>query len=144
MLNEFIFIRDGKQEKVKPERWGWGVIYKDGTELHQFGEDGIFHQFKEINQEWVKLFVMYRLDDMSKRYDLPVFPEMKLIHFYRHLLLSAMTPDETRYKVYIFGYEKNVNGKNEKVLIHIMPDDRTLISDQDNIDLANFMVPVVH
>lgn len=129
------FNRDGVMEEVQPEQWGWGVIYKDGSELHQFGENGVFHQFKEIEQDKVELFAMYKLDDMSKRYDFVVSEDMKLIHFYRNIRPAHLT---YFIKIYVFGYEKNIGGRNYKNLFFILPDDRVVISDKDEIDLIKF------
>jgi len=54
------------KEVIEPERWIWGVVYKDGTELHQFGNDLIFHQIKEIKWAEVKMFTMYKLEVDTK------------------------------------------------------------------------------
>ncbi len=57
---EFTFKnKKGEIEKVKPEKLGWAVLYKDGTELHQFGPKGDFHQIGEVEKDKVKLFVVY-------------------------------------------------------------------------------------
>lgn len=135
MQSTFKFFRDGVEERVQAERWGWGVMYKDDTELHQFGDDGMFHQFGEINQDNVSLFVMYRLDDIGKRYDIVVTPGMKLIHFYRNVRPYW---SDVFIKTYGFGYEKNIGGKNEIVLIFILPDDRVVITDNKAVDLTLF------
>lgn len=129
------FNRDGVMEKVKPERWGWGVVYKDGAELHQFGEDGVFHQFREIEQEKVSLFVMYRLEDMNKRHDVLMSEKMKMIHFYRNIRPAHL---DHFIRIYVFGYEKKIGGRTYKNLFFILPDDRVVVSDTDNVDLIKF------
>ena len=81
--NQFKFINsDGIEENVEKERWVWGVIYKDGTELHQFDSNCIFHQFKEIDTENVSMFTMYKFDDMNKRIDMPITEGVKFFHLY--------------------------------------------------------------
>lgn len=132
---EWKFNREGVEESVSLERWVWGVVYTDGSELHQFGEDGVFHQFREIDQSRVQMFVMYSPAD-GRRYDLVVSPEMKLIHFYRNI----RTPDTGGkfVKVYVFGYEKNIDGRNQQVLNFIMPDDRIVMADTDKISLLDY------
>ena len=80
---------EGKKEEVKLEDWVWGVVYKDNKELQQYelvngGELlGVFHQFKEIKQDEVRLFVMRNLKT-GQRFDI-VRPEgAQLFHFYRN------------------------------------------------------------
>jgi len=134
----YTFIRDGKPEIVDPERWVWGVIYKDDTELHQFESDGvcckgIFHQIKEIKWKEVKIFSMYKLKDISKRIDLVVEPDMQVFHFYRNIKTSYM---DSFMKIYVFGYK--VRRTSETVYNFILPDDRVIIANRDNIDLSRF------
>lgn len=132
-IKKFKFIRDGVEENVEPERWGWGCIYLDDTELHQFDANGIFHQFKEINLPEIKMFVMYKLDDMKKRIDMPITEDMQVFHFYRNI--KPFYSDKFS-KVYVFGFKKNGVASYH----FILPDDRLIICDTDNIDLAQFNV----
>jgi len=129
----YTFIKNGEPEEVKPERWVWGVVYKDDSELHQFGNDKIFHQIKEIKWEEVKMFTMYKYDDMERRIDLLVMPEMQLFHFYRNIRPAGI---DHFIKVYVFGYKIK---ETSRVCYHfILPDDRIIISNRDNIDLTKF------
>lgn len=120
------------KEKISVERWVWGVLYKDGIELHQF-EHGLFRQIKEIDWDSVKLFSMYKFDNPRKRIDLVVSPEMQLFHFYRNIKPFYM---DGFVRVYVFGYK--IKGSNTAVYHFILPDDRVVIADKDNIDLALF------
>lgn len=120
-------------EEVNPERWGWGVIYKDDTELKQFGDDGVFHQFREIETEKVKMFIMYQLDDMNKQIDMPISEGMQFFHFYRNIRTHYSTKFS---RVYVFGFKKN----NVASYNFILPDDRIIISAVDNIDLSLFNI----
>ena len=128
------FINDkGEVEWVELERFCWGVVYKDGTELHQFDKDGNFHRLAEINQKEVELFTMYESEGTG-RYDI-VMPEgARIIHKYRNIRPFYM---DKFVKVYMFGYR---TGKKEfEYHYHfILPDDRMIISNADNIDLAKF------
>jgi len=133
---QFKFTKDGKEEIVEQERWGWGVVYKDGSELHQFGNDGIFHQFQEIDQEKVDMFVMYKLFDSDKRIDMPV-ENKQIFHFYRRFILSAATSEERRVNVYCFGYKDKKTGAT--AYHFILPDDRIIISDKD-VDVTKFNI----
>lgn len=130
---KYAFFRDGKKEEVKPERWVWGVIYKDDSELHQFGDDGIFHQIREIKWGEVKMFTMYRFGDMKRRIDLLVLPDMQIFHFYRNVRPAGV---DHFIRVYVFGYK--TRGSSEKVYNFILPDDRVLVSNRDNVDLTKF------
>ena len=120
-------------EKVKVERWVWGVVYKDGSELHQFGADGVYHQIGEIKQEEITMFTMYKFDDLSKRIDMPICEGMKIIHKHRNIRPHY---DNVFKRVCLFGYKKD--GKYS--FNFILPDDRIIISPVDNIDLSLFNV----
>ena len=134
-MNKFRFTKDGKEELVDGERWGWGVVYKDGSELHQFGNDGIFHQFQEIEQDKVEMFVMISADG-KKRIDMPVEGK-QIFHFYRKFMFEAATPNERRETVYCFGYKDKENGAT--AYHFILPDDRIIISDKD-VDVTKFNI----
>jgi len=121
------------KEVIEPERWIWGVVYKDGTELHQFGNDLIFHQIKEIKWAEVKMFTMYKLEDMKKRIDIVVMPEMQIFHFYRNVRPAGV---DHFIKIYVFGYK--IRGTSKACYNFILPDDRIIIADRDNIDLTKF------
>ena len=116
---KYIFTNKETNERteVKPERWVWGVIYKDGTELHQFSEDGTFHQVGEIDQDKIKIACLYSFKEWQKRKDfskmskiiyLPWHEEkedgakMRLIHKYRNIRPAGY--DEFAFKIYLFGF----------------------------------------
>jgi hypothetical protein len=124
-------------EKIEalPEVWCWGVLYKDGSQLNQFrDEDGSFHQFGEIKQEEVAMFVMYQFGNMEKRIDM-VVEGKQIFHFYRNMILNHGTGEERRLRVYCFGYKNKETG--EAVYHYILPDDRLVVSDKD-IDITKF------
>ena len=90
----------GEIEIVELEKWIWGVVYKDGTELHQFDKDGNFHRLAEINQKEVELFTMYESEGTG-RYDI-VMPEgARIIHKYRNIRPYYMNKFV---KVYMFSF----------------------------------------
>jgi hypothetical protein len=130
-----------KEETViPPERWQWGVIFDDETELKQFGSDGTFHRIgevDEIGQDKIKLAVLYKPDDPTKRIDIVWQPEMnmKLIHKYRNIKPYYM---KEWVKVYMWGYRA---GFKDNYVYHynfVLPDDRIIMSNQDNISLEKF------
>lgn len=133
---DYTFTRDGVEEKVALERWGWGVVYKDDTELHQFDSNTKkFHQFKEIELESVKMFVMYHTNTAltEKRIDMLVSEGTQVFHFYRHLVLDN---DTRRVKVYVFGWKRDGIASYN----YILPDDRIITADHDISGLQNFAI----
>lgn len=146
-MKEFIFNREIEDkestsgfrieyETVNLEKWGWGVVYKDGTELHQFDSEGIFHQFKEIKQDQVVMFTMYKTAFHLKeanRIDMVITEGMKIMHFYRNIRPAGY---DQFIKTYVFGYEKD----GVKCFNFILPDDRVIVSSVDDIDLTKFNI----
>lgn len=124
-MTEYRFYREstGEWESVSPERWQWEAHYVDGTVLKQFDEStGLFHQFKEIDQDNLHAFIM----TCHGRPPLVLHWKQgyKLIHFYSNIIMNAGTPAEQRVRIYCFGYQ---NGNN-KVIMCIMPDDGMVIT----------------
>lgn len=129
---------DGEIEQMEnEERWNWGVRYENGEELHQFGNDGWFHSITEVVQDRVDLFSMYKPHDMSQRHDLKVTEDMQIFHFYRHVHASYFEDTSDTVKVYVYGFKKDGTASYH----FILPDDRLIVSDIDNVDLTNFDVP---
>ncbi len=131
---KWIFSQDGKSEEVALERWVWGVVYQDGTELHQFDNSGVFHRIGEVDQDRVSLFVLYKSIDMGKRIDIVVPEGARLIHKYRNYVFNAGTPQESKARVYVFGYR---SGKHYHYNF-VLPDDRIVQSVDDEVKLTNF------
>ena len=132
---KYIYNKEGKEIEAKTERWAWGVVYKDGKELKQFGDDGIFHRFAEIEQAEVKMFSMYKLEDMSKRIDIEVSEGMQIFHFYRNIVLDYMSENKRTVRIFVFGW------KSEGIASYnyILPDDRIVMSNED-IDVNNYNI----
>ena len=106
-------------EEVKSEKWQWVAIYNDGTQLKQFADDGLFHQFKEINIDALKQWI---LTDGVRHLVVDISGTMKPIHFYRRLRSTDMggdTIDEST--IYCFGYEDTE--QNQKVIQMVYPND---------------------
>lgn len=133
MKKKYTFTRDGIEEEVKLERWVWGAIMKDGTELHQFDESGHFHQIGEVDQSRLQMFCLYKPDEPLKRIDMPFSEGMKLVHKYRNVKLWYKE-DWTR--VYMIGFKK----AGQHSLIYVLPDDRIIFSDSDSINLDLFEI----
>lgn len=110
-------------EDVLPERWSWVAHYTDGTILNQFGDDGTFHQFKEIDQANLVVFQMVSSDKPA--ITIHWVPGRKLIHFYRVLKLNVGGDNEITIRLYCFGYETPTS----KLIMVIMPTDEIIVLD---------------
>lgn len=124
------FYRDGTGcfENVQPELWQWEAHYNDGTFLCQFGADGVFHQFREIDQSCLHAFRMVSIE-REHSYTLLFDPaSMKLIYFYRHVWLNHATPEELRFKLYCFGYELRTRPKVRQLFV-ITPSGEMIVTD---------------
>ena len=67
-----------------------------------------------------------------------VTPEMDVFHFYRNI--KPWYAPESFIRVYVFGYsvKDKQSGMLEKNFMFILPDDRIIFSNRDNIDLTLF------
>lgn len=131
---------NGEVVYTEPERWIWGALYNDGTELHQYDKDGNYHQLKEIKQDELKLFSLYK-PNTDHRIDIIMQPGMRIIHKYRHVISKDMTGgEETRKKYYIFGYRHGNERDYKYHFNYILPNDTVIQSNEDNIDLTKFNV----
>lgn len=97
--------KDGKREEIGMEAWAWAVGYKGGSEIRQFGRDGIFHRFAEVDQAKAEVLTMYATDGSGRRFDLYLKPGMKIFHFYRVVVLNHGRPEELRARIYCFGWK---------------------------------------
>lgn len=116
-----------------PEIWQWEATYEDGSSLKQFGDDGVFHQFAEIDQGQLAMFKMIS-PEFPQIYTLLFSdPSMKLIHFYRNLVLNAGASDEKHIRLYCFGYEKKVGTKVQKVIMAITPTNDLIVTEDPDL-----------
>ncbi|OGM76383.1 hypothetical protein A2210_01075 [Candidatus Woesebacteria bacterium RIFOXYA1_FULL_40_18] len=131
MLKHKFFRKDlEKWISAPPEVWQWEATYEDGGVLKQFGDDGVFHQFAEIDQERLAMFKMVS-PEYSQTYTLLFSdPAMKLIHFYRNKVLNAGTADEERIRYYCFGYEKRIGTKVHKTIMMITPTNDLVVTEE--------------
>jgi hypothetical protein len=129
------YIHKKTGEEVDEERWGWGALYKDGTELHQFDKTHkIFNQVGDVNQSEVRLWVLYELNG-DGRIDIVVKEGMKLIHKYINARLDVGTDIERVVRAYKFGYK--LNGTHH--FTFVLPDNR-LVQSTEDIRLTDFNV----
>jgi hypothetical protein len=123
---------------VPLEDWMWGVVYKDGTELHQFDDKGTFHRVGEIDQQNVKMWVLYQPHGTG-RIDIPLpkDKEVKLIHKYKRYVFNAKTEAEVKKTVHVFGYK--VKGQTPHYN-YILPDGRILQGIGEDVPLSNYNI----
>lgn len=134
MAKHKFFHKDlNKWTETPAEVWQWEAHYEDGKMLKQFGDDGIFHQFAEIDQSRLAMFKMVS-PQHSQTYTLLFSdPSMKLIHFYRNTILNAGTSAERRTRLYCFGYEKKIGPKTHKVIMAITPANDLVVTEDPNL-----------
>lgn len=124
----------GKWIPASPETWQWEVTYDDGSYFKQFGDDGIFHQFAEIDQTRLAVFKMVSQEHPKEQYSILFSdPDMKLIHFYRNIVLNAGTDEEEKLKIYCFGYEKKVGAKVQKTILMITPSNGLIVTEDPDL-----------
>ena len=130
---KYKFNRDGEWiDAGEKEDWCWEVTYDDGSQLKQFGDDGVFHQFKEIDQSKLHYFKM--VHEEKPCYTLLFNPQkFKLIHFYKRTRLNIGSDSEIFFTVYCFGYEVKINGRTSKTNIMITPSGETIITEDTNL-----------
>jgi hypothetical protein len=126
------FIRNGIEEFVEKEEWYWIAFYNGGSILKQFDDNGFFHQFKEIDQSRLRVFKMVS-DNNTQRFVIPFDKSMKLIHYYKVAKLNIGTPEYKEVKAYCFGYEKIIDGRNEKHILMIAPNNEIIILEDTNV-----------
>lgn len=133
MLYKFHNAETGQDEEVREEPWKWVVHYKDHTSLKQFGDDGVFHQFREINQAEVWCFELVS-DHGSMKLLIP--SGATLIHYYdEHQQVTSQNStgeilnDSGWKQTTCFGWKITVDGKSVKRIIRIDPNDYLIISD---------------
>jgi hypothetical protein len=126
----FIFIRNGKEETVLPEVWGWEAVYKDGSRLKQFADDSRFHQVGEIEQDKLFIFAMYNLENPGMRFEILVPAGAKIIHKYKRYCFNNGAERKT---IYQFGYK--MPGATERFNF-ILPDGRLVQSEGADVQLA--------
>ena len=126
------FLKDGEWIEAIKEDWCWEAYFNDDTCLKQYGDDGIFHQFKEIDQS--KLAVFKMVADNKIPFTLLFNPKrMKLIHYYKRFRLNIGEKSESRFTVFCFGYETKTLGRTNKVNLAICPSGEVILCEDPNI-----------
>lgn len=134
-MQYFYTNQEGIKEEVQPERWQWRTVYDDGTELKQFGDDGVFHRIGEVDQDRTILFMAFKPGNPAKRIDILLPRGARLIHKYRNFVFD-FGGEEKHIKVYIFGYKHGDHYHYN----FILPDDRIVQGIDENPKLTDFKV----
>ena len=134
-MNKYKYYKKDEDKWINAEieTWQWQVVYEDGIIFKQFDDNGIFHQFAEIDQTKVTMFKMVS-PEYSHSYELLMSdPSMKLIHFYRNTVLNAGTEEETHIRLYCFGYEKKIGSNTQKIIMAITPTNELIVTEDSNL-----------
>lgn len=136
-MANFKFFRQDLNQWVaaEEEEWQWEAYYEDGQILKQFGTDGIFHQFSEIDQNKLAIFKMVSPHHPQVYTLLMSDPDMKLIHFYRNTVLNAGTESEKRIRLFCFGYEKKIDSRTQKIIMAITPANEVIVTENPDLIL---------
>ena len=111
-------------------------------ELHQYDDQGFYHQIGEVEQERVREFCVYRLGEIGSgnmfimRFD----PEcMRLVYLYKRFHYQGWSDINKTVRIPVFGYNKG----DQMHRIAILPDDRFIMTDRDvfNFDLYGIIEP---
>lgn len=134
------FKHNKSGEEVELEKWVWAVIYNDDTEFQQFNSStGLFHSITEVDKaKGVKMLTLYKTsdnEDMSKRIDIMIPTDCDLFVKTRNVIYNASTPDEERFRIYMFGY----GNKSYQTFNYIMPNDKLMQSGEDIINIVDFI-----
>lgn len=110
-------------EEVDIVRWVWSVTYNDGTELKQYDDNGVFHQFKEIDQDKVNIFKMTNTET-GKHFSIIKTAGMQIFHFYRNI--GTMVDGANTRRIFVFGYKENGSTHYNYII-----DDEIIMSSQE-------------
>lgn len=128
----FTCIGEGGALAVQGEPWFWVARYADGSHLAQFdAEDGTFHRFAEIDLGALAVFEVRRAAAGGQVFSVQVTPGMRPVFFMRHQRLHLGTPDERSVKLYCFGYQETVGGRNVKAVLTLRPDGSVSLGNDD-------------
>jgi hypothetical protein len=128
-----------EREEVALEKWIWGVVYKDNTELKQFEinredlENCVFHRIGEVKQEQVALFVLFSTET-PRRIDMIIPEGAKLVHKYKNYVFNSGTEAEKRSRIYVIGWKIGNNG----FFNFVLPNGTIIQSINENQILSEF------
>lgn len=132
-MQYFYTEADGSLTEVQEERWFWIAVYKDGTFLSQFGDDGVFHRVGEIDQDELERVFLVE-SETARCIVINWVDGMRLIHKYRNVVLNVGTEDERHIRIYIFGWKLGENYQYH----FILPNGNIFTSPTDNVPTTSF------
>lgn len=109
-----------KGDPVELNQWVWLVVYKDGTQLKQFDDNGVFHNFtKEVDQSQVAVLVVYNYKEPDKQVSVEVPEGAELFFGHR---TSGTFPSTNKKRVCFFGYQNHCFYIKENGAVHFSQD----------------------
>lgn len=110
--------------------WTWCAIYRDGTVLYEYDDDGIEHGFREVRLDQVESLCLLPSSTEQKSYAVKVDP-MKVtpVFFRRRSIHVRLDGGECgRSVIHCLGWES----KSESSYLFIFEDGNTLLSTDRN------------
>ena len=133
VLTVGFMYKDKEGNTISPKRYAWGVIYKDGTELHQF-QDNEYHQISEVDFGSVEKLLVYRFPDKEQVFTTLVTKEVKPFKFH-YMTKPPWSPRFLRTDVFGLKWK----GSKHVIYIHILPNDNVVVSPHDRVDIPRFI-----
>jgi hypothetical protein len=128
----FTYLGPNGVETVDGEPWFWVARYNDGLSLAQFdAEDKTFHQFGEIDFSRLSVFEVRRAVAGGQVFSVCMTPGMRPVFFSRTQRLHIGTPMEQRVKLFCFGYQETLGGRNVKCILTAYPDGSVTVANDD-------------
>ncbi len=130
---KFFQKKTGQWIEAEEEVWRWEAYFSNGQILKQYSDDGLYHQFGEIDQSQLALFKMISTQSPQVYSVIFADPDMKLIHFYRNTVLAAGSEHEKHIRFYCFGYEKKIASRTQKVIMMITPEGNLIVTEDPDL-----------
>ena len=126
--------KDNKGNEVKPKKYTWKVVYKDGSTLEQF-ENGQYHYISEVDFGSVERLIVNRFEDKQNIFTTLVTPETKLF-IYHYITKPHWSKVFLRTEVFGLKWK----GSSNAVYVHILPDQNVVISPHDKVDIGQHII----
>jgi hypothetical protein len=128
----FTYLGQNGVESVDGEPWFWVARYTDGSSLAQFeATDKTFHQFGEIDLARLSVFEVRRAVAGGQVFSVCLAPGMRPVFFSRRAHLEVGTPRDRWVKLFCFGYQETVGGRNVKCVLTAYPDGSVAVANDD-------------
>lgn len=131
--------KDGTSIEIPLERFIWGVVYKDGSHIKQFDENGKYHQIGEVEQDRAKRFLLHKPNPSDGVRIMIEVPEgAKLVHKTKNYgsFIVGQDPQigKNEIRIFVIGYKL----KGRSFFTYVLPDDRIIQSEDENLKLSEY------